>query len=107
MSSEANLATFARRVREHLVSRNLTIAALAERAELAPSLVSKLLTETDAARREPTLEHVLSIARSLEISPGELVAGTGAERLLGQWVLRTEFVNPRQFLHIFSWKMPE
>jgi transcriptional regulator with XRE-family HTH domain len=83
--------TFARRVRDLLDAKKQTIAELAERAELAASLVSKLLTETDAARREPRLEHVLAIARALEVPPRELVLGTTAETLIGEWVPRSEF----------------
>lgn len=83
--------TFARRVRELLDARKQSIAELAERAELAASLVSKLLTDTDATRREPRLEHVLTIARALETAPRELVLGTNAEALLGEWVPRAEF----------------
>lgn len=81
---------FARRVREQLDAKGLSLAELAERAELAPSLVSKLLTDTDAARRDPRLEHVLAIARALELAPRELVQGTNAEPLLGEWVPRAE-----------------
>jgi len=83
--------TFAHRIRELLDAKKQTIADLADRAELAASLVSKLLTETDAARREPRLEHVLAIARALEVAPRELVLGTTAELLLGEWVPRREF----------------
>jgi transcriptional regulator with XRE-family HTH domain len=82
---------FARRIRDILEAKHLTIAELAERAELAASLVSKLLTETDAARREPRLEHVLAIARALEAAPRDLVLGTPAESLLGEWLPRDEF----------------
>jgi transcriptional regulator with XRE-family HTH domain len=93
MSAEATPTadSFVRRVREILDAKRLTIAELAERAELAASLVSKLLTETDATRREPRLEHVLAIARALELAPRELVLGTTAETILGEWVPRTEF----------------
>jgi transcriptional regulator with XRE-family HTH domain len=83
--------SFGHRIRELLEQRGLTIAELAERAELAPSFVSKLLTETDTARREPRLEHVLSIARALELPSRELVLGTHAESLLDDWVPRAEF----------------
>jgi transcriptional regulator with XRE-family HTH domain len=90
-TSENSPMTFARRVRDLLDARKHSIAELAERAELAASLVSKLLTDTDASRREPRLEHVLAIARALEIAPRELVLGTTAEALLGEWVPRAEF----------------
>ncbi len=92
MSAEAvPPETFARRVRDLLDAKKQTIAELADRAELAASLVSKLLTETEAARREPRLEHILAIARALEVAPRELVLGTTAEALLGEWVPRSEF----------------
>ncbi len=83
--------SFAQSVRRMLDAKGLSLAELAERTELAPSLLSKLLTETDAARREPRLEHVLAIARALEVAPRELVLGTVAESLLGEWVPRSEF----------------
>ncbi|HZI11634.1 MAG TPA: helix-turn-helix domain-containing protein [Myxococcus sp.] len=83
--------SFARRVRGLLDAKKHTIAELADRAELAASLVSKLLTDTDAARREPRLEHILAMARALEVTPRELVLGTTAEAQLGEWIPRTEF----------------
>ncbi len=91
MAETQNSGTFARRVRDLLEGKRVSLSELAEKSELAPSLVSKLLTETESARREPRLEHVLVIARVLEMPPGELVAGTDAESLLGEWVPRTEF----------------
>lgn len=84
-------ASFAERVRERASALSLTLADLAERAELAPSLLSKLLTETEAVRREPRLEHVLALARALGVAAPELVAGTSAERLLGEWVPRGQY----------------
>lgn len=88
--SASAAASFARRVRACLEERKQSLAELAELAELAPSLVSKLLTDTDAARREPRLEHVLAIARALEITPRELVLGTSAESILSDWIPRAE-----------------
>lgn len=82
---------FAARVRSILEQRKLSIAELATNAELDASLVSRLLTETESTRREPRLEHVLAIARALGMVPRELVVGTSAEQLLGEWVPRTEF----------------
>lgn len=82
--------SFARRVRDLMDERKYTVAELADRAELAPSLVSKLLTDTDAARREPRLEHVFAIARALEVQPLALVAGTSTHALLSGWVPRQE-----------------
>lgn len=83
--------SFARRVRRLMDERKFTVAELADRAELAPSLVSKLLTDTDATRREPRLEQAFALARALEIQPLALVAGTSAHALLSDWVPREEF----------------
>lgn len=90
MAADSAPDSFAQRVRGLLDDRKQPLAELAERAELAASLVSKLLTDTEAARREPRLEHILAIARALELPPRELVAGTTAEPLLSEWLPRTE-----------------
>jgi transcriptional regulator with XRE-family HTH domain len=82
--------SFSRRVRTLLEAKKLTQAELAQRTGLDGSLVSKLLTDTDTSRRDPLLEHILSIARALEITPRELVAGTTAEKVLNEWVPRDE-----------------
>lgn len=83
--------TFASRVREVMGQRGFTSAVLAKKAELTPSLLSRLITDTDSARREPQIEHILALARGLELAPAELVAGTDAEQVLGQWIPREEF----------------
>ena len=83
--------SFSEHARALLDLRRLSIAQLSEQAELAPSLVSKLLTDTASARREPRLEHVLDIARALQLAPAEVVGGTDAESLLAEWVPRAEF----------------
>jgi transcriptional regulator with XRE-family HTH domain len=82
--------SFSKRVRTLAESKKLTQSELAQRAELDGSLVSKLLTDTDASRREPRIEHIISLARALEVTPRELVAGTTAEVVLGEWVPRRE-----------------
>jgi transcriptional regulator with XRE-family HTH domain len=71
--------------------RRMTIGDLAERAELDPSLVSRLLAATASARREPRIEHILALARAFEVTPGELVEGTEATSVLRDWVPRAEF----------------
>lgn len=83
--------SFARRIRAVMSQQGIVSAVLAKRAELTPSLLSRLITGTESTRREPQLEHVLALARGLEISPAELVAGTEAEHVLGQWIPREEF----------------
>jgi transcriptional regulator with XRE-family HTH domain len=82
--------SFAQRVRALLDARKMTLAELAASAELDASLVSRLLSETENTRREPRLEHCLAIARVLEMAPRELVGGTSAEPLLGEWIPRGE-----------------
>jgi transcriptional regulator with XRE-family HTH domain len=89
--AKASPVAFADRVRELLAASGRTITQLADDAELAPSLVSKLLTETETSRREPRLEHVLAIARALGAHPREVVLGTTAEPLLGEYLPRDEF----------------
>lgn len=82
--------TFASRVREVMSQRGVTSAVLAKSASLTPSLLSRLITETESARRDPQIEHILALARGLEMAPAELVAGTEAEQVLGQWIPRSE-----------------
>ena len=82
---------FSARVREIMTQRGLSSAVLAMRAGLTPSLLSRLTTENLSTRRDPQIEHILALARGLEVSPAELVAGTEAEPILGQWIPRDEF----------------
>lgn len=82
--------TFASQVREVMGQRGITSAVLAKSAELTPSLLSRLITETESARRDPQIEQILAIARGLQMAPAELVAGTEAEQILGQWIPRVE-----------------
>jgi transcriptional regulator with XRE-family HTH domain len=81
---------FSHRVRTLADKKALSQAELAKRSELDGSLVSKLLTDSEASRREPRIEHIISIARALGATPRELVAGTTAEAILGEWVPRKE-----------------
>ncbi len=64
------------------------LTELATKAELEPSLVSRLLAESETNRRDPRIEHVYAFARALAIAPIQLVAGTPAEALLDEWVPR-------------------
>lgn len=83
--------SFARRLRAVMSQQGIVSAVLAKRAGLTPSLLSRLITGTESTRREPQLEHILALARGLEIAPAELVAGTEAEHVLGRWIPREEF----------------
>ncbi len=83
-------STFASRVREVMTQRGITSVVLAKSAALTPSLLSRLITETESARRDPQIEHIIALARGLEMAPAELVAGTEAEQVLGQWIPRSE-----------------
>lgn len=83
--------SFATRVRGLMSQKGITSAVLAKRAELTPSLLSRLITGTNATRRDPQIEQLLAIAQGLEVAPAELVAGTDAESILGQWIPQVEF----------------
>ncbi|MBK6381781.1 MAG: helix-turn-helix transcriptional regulator [Chitinophagaceae bacterium] len=74
-----------------MTQKGLSSAVLAQRAELTPSLLSRLTTENLSTRRDPQIEYILALARVLEVAPAELVAGTEAEPILGQWIPRYEF----------------
>ena len=93
MSILQSSLTFAARVRQVMSQRGITSMNLAQQAGITPSLLSRLITETETARREPQIEHILALARGLELAPAELVAGTDAEQVLGQWLPREEFEN--------------
>jgi len=89
-------SSFATRVREVMTQKGLSSAILAQRAELTPSLLSRLTTENLSTRRDPQIEHILALARGLEVAPAELVADTEAEPILGQWIPREEFMKEVQ-----------
>lgn len=88
--NDVGTGTFARRVRALLAHRSVTIAWLAEATNIEASFLSRLLAEREETRREPQLEHVFAIARALGLSPFQLVMGTDAVHVLGQWVPRRE-----------------
>jgi transcriptional regulator with XRE-family HTH domain len=70
--------------------KGLTSAALAKKAELAPSLLSRLITENGSARRDPQIDHIFALARAFELPPAEFVVGTEAASVLDEWVPRDE-----------------
>lgn len=82
--------SFAFRVREIMSQRGVVSSNLAKQADLTPSVLSRLITETESTRREPQIEHIWALARALEVAPAELVVGTEAESILRQWVPRVE-----------------
>lgn len=84
-------ATFAARVRSLLDAREMSLAQLADQSDLQASFLSRLLSDNEATRREPRIEHVVSIARALETTPGELLQGTEHRSLVNDWVPRSEF----------------
>jgi transcriptional regulator with XRE-family HTH domain len=87
---------FAGRVRALLNTKGMTLAQLAQGTELDASLLSRLTAENDSTRRAPQIEHVFAIARSLGTSPAELVQGTSAASILGEWVRATEYAREAQ-----------
>lgn len=92
-STKPEAGSFAARVREILRDRGMTIAQLAEQAELDPSLTSRLLAENASTRRDPRPEHVIAIARALEKAPSDLAVGTDAESALADWIPRAELTR--------------
>lgn len=83
-------ASFAARTRSLMTERGFTVSQLAQAAELDQSLVSRLAAASATTRREPRIEHVFALARGLGVTPGELVQGTDAASILGDWVPRAE-----------------
>ena len=82
---------FAQRLRDLIKAKAQPNADLAKAAGLDPSLVSRLAADSDDARRSPKIEHLIALARALDVLPAELVAGTDAADVLGAWVPRSEY----------------
>lgn len=78
---------FADRVRGLREKRGWSQTELAERADLAPAALSRILT----GEREPRMEHIIALASALETSLTELVAGTTAAGTVLDWVPRQRF----------------
>ena len=77
---------FGDKIRRMLDEAKRTQADVADAAELAPAVVSRIMS----SERPPRMEHILALARALEVSPGTLVLGTSASSVLGEWVPRTQ-----------------
>lgn len=75
---------FGDRVRGLREKRGWSQNELAERADLAPAALSRILT----GEREPRMAHVVALASALEVSLTELVAGTTAAGTVLAWVPR-------------------
>ena len=82
---DAPSGDFAAELRARIKAAGLSLAQLAERAELDASLVSRLAN----GHRAPRPEHVIAIARALGAGPLEL--GTEAAKAMTiEWVARAE-----------------
>lgn len=90
MSTRTRPSTFAERLRLLASERGLSFADVAQSSQLDPSVVSRLAAE-GRSRRAPRHEHVLALARAFMMTPSELVFGTDAAALLGDWVPRESF----------------
>ncbi len=62
---------FGQEVRRRREAAGLTLEALAERAGLTPNYIGGI----EMGKRDPSLSTVLSLARGLRISPGDLLGG--------------------------------
>lgn len=62
---------FGREVRRRREAAGLTLEGLAERAELTPNYIGGV----EMGKRDPSLSTVLSLARGLRVSPGDLLGG--------------------------------
>lgn len=60
---------------------------LAERADLAPAALSRILS----GERTPKMEHLLALASALEVTVAELVDGTDAASAISDWVRREDY----------------
>lgn len=77
---------FGERVRD-LRGERLSQTDLAERSELAPAALSRILS----GERTPRMEHLLAIASALDVTVAELTAGTDAAASLTAWVTRETY----------------
>jgi transcriptional regulator with XRE-family HTH domain len=84
VNAMAKLESFGDRVRRLREARGWSQNELAEKAELAPAAVSRILT----GEREPNMGHLIQIAAALEVSLTELVAGTTASGVVQAWIPR-------------------
>lgn len=66
----------------------MSLAEVAEKAGLSPSLLSRLVSEKADTRRTIQPDQVMAIARALEMAPGELLVTLDAAEMMGQWVER-------------------
>lgn len=68
-SSEQELSKFGQEVRRRRSALNLTLEGLAERCGLTPNYIGSV----ELGRRDPGLSTVMSLAKALDIPPGELM----------------------------------
>lgn len=83
---------FTDRVRRLRDARGWSQNELAERAELAPAALSRIL----AGDREPRMGHLIALAAALELTLTDLVAGTTAASAVLDWVPRERFEEAGQ-----------
>lgn len=62
---------FGKEVRRRREAQGLTLEALAERASLTPNYIGGI----EMGKRDPSLSTVISLARGLRVSPGDLLGG--------------------------------
>lgn len=81
--TSAPVVPLAERVRE-LRGQRMSQTELADKTELAPAALSRILS----GERTPRMEHLLALAAALDVTVAELIAGTDAADIAGDWVPR-------------------
>ena len=77
------------RLRQLIDDKQISQAALAEKADLGAAVLSRILT----GDREIHFEHVLALARALEVTVPELLSGTDGEAMLREWIPAATFAD--------------
>lgn len=85
--SEPTAETFAERVRRLREAKKYTQNELADKAELAPAALSRILS----GDRAPRMEHILALAEALAVTVSELTQGTEAAAAVEAWVSRERY----------------
>lgn len=75
------------RVKRLREAKQMKQGDLAVAADLDPAALSRIL----AGEREPRMEHLIAIARALDVTVAELVGGTDGDAALREWVSVDQF----------------
>ena len=87
MPESTGFEEFGLRIRRLLEERKLTQAELAKGTSLSPTQVSRLLS----GDRTVNMDQAVAMGQALGLTVTELVSGTDAAAILGEWVPREEY----------------